>query len=264
MLRNTFVHVRGIGYATERKLWSSGVTTWEEFLGRRRRGTVGPFRSSLLEQGLRQSMEELDAGNHRFFRRHLPTREMWRAFGEFKDNIGYLDIETTGTEAASDITLVGLYDGRVTRQYFDDSLEELPEALDRYQVLVTFNGSTFDLPFLERRFPGLRLHQIHIDLRYVYHRLGMKGGLKAIEKRLRIERSPDTQDVRGWDAIWLWERYQGGEARALDTLLQYNSEDVVNLKPLLEIAYDALKGQCLDGEFRTYSLEDLPVVSPRR
>ncbi|MEE9267996.1 MAG: ribonuclease H-like domain-containing protein [Thermoplasmata archaeon] len=259
MLQSTFVHVPGIGYVTERKLWEGGLESWEAVLEKPEAVPLGPIRGERLEEALTESQERLRAGDHRFFASHLPRREFWRAYEEFRDSIAYVDIETTGLESERDeITLIGLFDGTETHYFYEDSLEEFPAALDRYQLLVTFNGSTFDLPFLQRTFPSLRVHQIHIDLRYLFARLGMKGGLKAIEGRMGIRRSRATEGVRGWDAVYLWRRYQGGDEEALRVLLQYNGEDVVNLQPLLEIAYDGLRSQCLHPGFRTYALKDLP------
>ncbi|MEE9592005.1 MAG: ribonuclease H-like domain-containing protein, partial [Thermoplasmata archaeon] len=159
-----------------------------------------------------------------------------------------------------EITLIGLFDGEEMRYFYEETMKDFPEALDPYRLLVTFNGSTFDVPFLQRTFPSLDVHQLHIDLRYAFARLGMKGGLKAIEGRMGIRRSPATQGVRGWDAVYLWRRYQRGDEEALRVLLQYNGEDVINLRPLLEIAYDGLRSQCLYPGFRTYSLKDLPSL----
>ncbi len=88
-------------------------------------------------------------------------------------------------------------------------------------------------------------------------RLGLKGGLKAIERRVGIERTPRTRYLQGWDAVYLWERYQKGDEEALEVLVEYNMEDVVNLKSLIEMAYDSLRDMCLHHGFRTYSLQDL-------
>jgi hypothetical protein len=41
--------------------------------------------------------------------------------------------------------------------------------------------------------------------------------------------------MNGWDAVLLWQRYQHyGDQKALATLLEYNREDVMNLKVLRE------------------------------
>ncbi len=258
MLRNTFVHLPGVGYATERRLWKAGITTWDDFFESRKMVRLGPARTRLLEEGLSTSLDELGRRNHRFFQPLLPTRESWRAYGEFRDSVAFVDIETTGMESERDeITVIGLYDGEKMRSYVVGDTERFPSDLERYRLIITFNGSCFDLPFLRRAFPDLRLHQIHIDLRYVLARLGLKGGLKAIERRLGISRTARTRDIQGWDAVFLWQRYEKGDEEALEILLEYNMEDVVNLKELMDQAYEALRADCLSHGFRNYSLRDV-------
>jgi uncharacterized protein YprB with RNaseH-like and TPR domain len=45
-----------------------------------------------------------------------------------------------------------------------------------------------------------------------------------------------STDISGWDAVRLWWRYVNDyDERALHTLLEYNREDVVNLKTLKEM-----------------------------
>ncbi len=252
------MHVHGIGYATERKLWADGITTWDEFFSMKSGLDLRPHFIKRLEEGLSTSIDHLSEANHRFFRRQLPTRESWRAYEEFRDSVAFLDIETTGLETESgEITVIGLYDGARMSSYLEDDLERFPRDLEQYKLIVTFNGSSFDLPFIRRTFPELRLHQIHIDLRHVLRRLGLRGGLKAIERQVGIERTPATREVRGWDAVYLWRRYLKGDEEALNVLLQYNKEDVVNLKALVEMAYDGLRALCLHHGFRTYSMADI-------
>jgi hypothetical protein len=40
----------------------------------------------------------------------------------------------------------------------------LPEYLQGFRLISTFNGAGFDLRFLRTAFPGLALPPIHIDL----------------------------------------------------------------------------------------------------
>jgi uncharacterized protein YprB with RNaseH-like and TPR domain len=41
----------------------------------------------------------------------------------------------------------------------------------------------------------------------------------------------------GYMAVLLWERYQRGDKGALELLLTYNREDVVNLEVLMDAAF---------------------------
>ena len=82
------------------------------------------------------------------------------------------------------------------------------------------------------------MHQGHIDLRYVLHNLGYKRGLKGCEKQFGISRD-DLDGVDGYFAVLLWHEYESrGNHRALETLLAYNIEDVVNLEYLMHAAYN--------------------------
>lgn len=243
MLRNTFVHIPGVGYSTERHLWQSGAQTWEDF--RQARDTL-PLRPSLakaIDAALEESEVSLKNRDHAYFGRSLPTREYWRAYSDFKHDTAYLDIETTGLDMdGSAVTVVGLFDGRKMHSFVrGDNLEAFPVALKKFKVLVTFNGARFDLPFLRTAFPELTLDQIHIDLRYPLRRLGFVGGLKAIEKRVGIERSENTKGLDGWDAVRLWRAHERGESDALDTLIEYNAEDVRNLETLIDLSYCTLR-----------------------
>jgi uncharacterized protein YprB with RNaseH-like and TPR domain len=59
------------------------------------------------------------------------------------------------------------------------------------------------------------------------------GGLKAVERCLGIERR--HKEINGLEAVRLWWQYINNyDEMALKTLLEYNEEDVVNLKILKE------------------------------
>src|SRR5207245_2886310 len=100
--------------------------------------------------------------------------------------------------------------------------------------------------FLKFAFPDLKLPPIHIDLRWVTRKLGMKGGLKSVEEKCGLKRAEEVEDLTGYDATVLWAKHLRGEKSALAQLIQYNTEDVVHLKAIMEIAYDRLSKQTAD------------------
>jgi uncharacterized protein YprB with RNaseH-like and TPR domain len=144
----------------------------------------------------------------------------------------YLDIETT---FSGSISVIGIYRPDLgTIQLVGGGVRDVPlyEALEGVQTLVTFNGNCFDLPVIRRRlYADLKRDFEHCDLLYICRRRGLRGGLKKVEETLGIGRA--TAGITGWDAPRLWHRYEAnGDRLALQTLLDYNREDVVNLAVL--------------------------------
>lgn len=112
--------------------------------------------------------------------------------------------------------------------------DNLLKAVGTVQTIYTYNGSRFDLPFIDGSL-GIDLNDMffHHDLVYDCWRNNLKGGFKAVEQQLGIPRQ--LKGIGGWDAVMLWWRYQYYDDRtALALLLQYNKEDVINLKVLRE------------------------------
>ncbi len=147
----------------------------------------------------------------------------------------YLDIETTGLSPfSSEITVVGIYlcnggDTNFIQLVGQDiSAQSILEALYGIEVLHTYNGSRFDLPFIYSRL-GINLAQLftHRDLMYDCWRCNLYGGFKVVERQLGIERK--LTEVNGYEAVRLWWRYvECFDLDALNTLLEYNKEDVLN------------------------------------
>lgn len=242
MFQKTFCHVHGVGYPTERRLWEQGAGSWEAFLASPTAFKAARSRLAAMLETIAGSEAALARGDHRFFLERLPSRENWRALRAFPDRVAYLDIETDGGTDFDSITVIGLSDGRRLRQFIrGENLLEFEEAIEGVAVLVTFFGGGFDLPVLRRAFPRVRFDQIHVDLCPTLRRLGLRGGLKAIEAQLGIRRSRETAGLSGWDAVRLWREWRWGREASLRTLLAYNAEDVINLEPLSRLAYKELE-----------------------
>jgi len=247
MLNNTYIHIPGVGKGLERKIWAQGVHTWEEFLKMEDRIPVPSSRKSIICEEVRKSSEHLAAKDHFFFSQCLPSAEHWRAYPLFSDSVAFVDIETTGLSKSRDkLTIVGIYDGKESKTYIRGiNLDDIVDEFSKYRLLVSFNGARFDLPFIKSEFPEIEFKQLHIDLMYPLRRIGYNGGLKNIEKLLGISRSDDTEGMTGFDAVRLWKKYESGDQKALDKLIKYNREDIVNLKSIIELTYPKMVEKAL-------------------
>lgn len=243
MLEATFIHAPTIGRTTELRLWHEGVADWNRLL------SLSPSELPLTETQYaaiapvaEESLKRLDAEDFEWFTKRLAPAEHWRAVPSFGHRLAFVDIETTGGMDADDITLIGVFDGRTMRQFVKgENLEEFPDSIEDAALLVTFFGTGFDLPFIKRRFPHLKMPQLHVDLCYLLRRLGYRGGLKKIEAQLGVGRTSETRGLGGMDAVRLWFEYQRGNLHSRDVLMQYNAEDVRNMSELLTIGFKKME-----------------------
>ena len=186
----------------------------------------------------------LNSGNPRYFSDLLQANQHWRLFPGFRHSMAYLDIETTGLNIwGSEITTIAIYNGESIFYYVNgNNLDDFLDEIKKYKVIVTYNGKSFDIPFLESHF-GIRLNHAHIDLRYILASLGFRGGLKGCETQVGIDRG-DLKGIDGYFGVLLWNDYQeNGNEKALETLLAYNIQDTINLETLMVIAYNLKIGQ---------------------
>ena len=153
----------------------------------------------------------------------------------------YLDIETTGlSRGDSPVTVIGIHRCNGDDTDFiqlvgkDISAQSILKALSGVEVIYTYNGSRFDLPFIHSRL-GINLAETfaHHDLMYDCWRCNLYGGFKGVERQLGMQHK--LTEVNGYEAVRLWWRYvESFDLDALNTLLEYNKEDVLNLKVLKE------------------------------
>lgn len=174
------------------------------------------------------------------------------------EGIVCLDIETCGLAGMPvfQVGLLGWRDGTVViRQFMARDYSEEPallarvwEALEPVGVLVTFNGASFDVPFLEDRSAatGLgprRLGARHVDLLHEARRRwrGVLPNcrLQTIERFVcgRIR----SGDIPGDLIPSVYHEFvRTGDARQIEAVLRHNAQDLVTLA---EVAVCILQGR---------------------
>lgn len=176
--------------------------------------------------------------------------DQWRLYPDLADNVRYVDIETLGLAPDDAITMVSISDGYSTTTLVsgvDLCRERLERLLEGAGLLVSFNGVGFDVPRLKRAFPGLHWDLPHFDLAIEGRRVGLRGGLKRVERRLGYTRPRTLQGVDGAHAVSLWREHMRGDAGALRRLIRYNRADVESLVFLADRIYDRLERQAEEG-----------------
>ncbi len=240
MLVHTFQHIKGISARKEQLLWSNGITSWDalDALQFRQLSMFGQEEISKTYA----SRRALELGDSDFFAKNLERPEYYRIALSFPEDTIFFDIETTGLSLYYDtITLIGWSKGTEYNVYIKGGSEKsLREALSTAKAIVTFNGSLFDLPFLNKEFPNIKIPLAHIDLRFFAKRVGLSGGQKLIEQEIGLQRSGDLKDLEGKAAPILWHKYRRGDIDALKLLISYNHADIEGLKHIFDASIDRL------------------------
>ena len=245
MIKNTFSLLQGIGEKLEKRLWETGILTWDDFLAADAISFMSAEKKMFYDAALAVASNNLIRKNQEFFFKTLKQKDHWRLFPFFKNAAVALDIETNGYPpyAGGHTTVVGLYDGFDYKTLVKGKglcKEILEQELSGYKYLITFFGSGFDLPFLREEF-GINIMLPHFDLCFAGWKAGLKGGLKRVEETLGIKRDDSVKGFDGFDAVRLWIAAQLGSTEAFELLITYNRCDTMNLFELADIVYEKLK-----------------------
>lgn len=184
----------------------------------------------------------------------------------------FFDIETTGfSREGSTVYLIGCAtrddDSLCIRQFFAETPAQEAEViaaffalLKQYDAVLTFNGNTFDIPYLQARCHFLHLEEslsshpytdLYREAAKLRHILGLASfKQKSIETFLGIDRA---DPFSGGELIRVYREYIKKPTKQAEKLLQqHNYEDVLYMPALLPVlSYRAL----FDGEFSVKSLE---------
>lgn len=244
MLIHTFQHIRGITAKRELAFWQSGIVTWKDYEKNLHR-QFSLFDEDILsmpDSPLFLSRLALEKQDIDFFANNLPNNEHYRIAATFPEKTMFLDIETTGLSKHYDkITLVGWSMGKVFGAYIQGGSDvAFKKAVAQAKILITFNGSLFDLPFIKQEFGELNLPICHVDLRFLSKRVGLSGGQKAIEAEIGVVRPNNLQNIAGEAAPVLWYKYRWGDMKALKQLIQYNHADIEGMKVIFDTVVDRM------------------------
>ena len=187
-----------------------------------------------------------------------PERGLFRRFGHRR--LLYLDIETCGLSAAP-VFLVGIgfivqrnvvFRQLFARNYVEERalLAEVSRVARDFDALVTFNGKTFDAPFLADRAVHHRvafaLPQPHLDLLWMARRRWRdylpNCRLQTLEWRI-LRRRRGGGDVDGSEIPGLYHDYvKRGEPHRLVPVFHHNLLDVVAMVELTPPLFDPETG----------------------
>lgn len=234
ILNGSFYHFKNIGETKLQKMKERGILTWEDA---RRCPEEIPLSPHKREEFFLE-MDEVESAclesDFAYLVNRIHPKDKWRILADEFDRASFFDIETDGYY--NRITTISLYHkSRLYSFTRNENLEDFLDVLEDVKLLVSFNGASFDLPVVVQNYRLRDFPAPHLDLRWISYHSGFRGGLKSIEKQLRIKRPADLEGVDGLEAISLWIRWiEWKDSESLAKLIRYCSADVISLVVLSE------------------------------
>jgi len=173
----------------------------------------------------------------------------------FKDlKVGVLDIETTGLNPSRNkFILGGLYtlEDKMLHQFFAENRQEEEAALrayiaelDKLDMVITYNGKHFDMPFIAKRAAAYGIEfRLPYDLD-LYLVLNGHSPIKKFVPNLKQKTVENymglwqdrTDEISGGESVELYNEFERTQDQALEEkILLHNSDDVLQLTRLLKV-----------------------------
>jgi hypothetical protein len=252
----TLVH--GIGKATEKRLKIRGYRTLNDLMEHPKFRLNAQRTVKCISTGNSGEIMELIGSRHAKSHPHILGTAGFHEQGDYV----FLDIETMGLFSRP-IILFGIgfleHGELVIRQYLLRDIEEEPAALlatmshfcSDHPALVTFNGKTFDAPYISDRLAYYGIRALtgipHFDILHFSRRRWKDKfpslRLSALEKEiLGIHRD---DDVPGQMVPEFYETYlRSGNCGPLVPVVEHNRQDVVSLARLFFHLLGDTYGHC--------------------
>lgn len=238
MLRHTFSHIKNITAAREKKLWQQNILSWEDYI------KYFPQQLSLITEqhndDIKNSIQALHKKDISYFINKINRHDFYRIAATFPSEVLFLDIETTGLSCYYDnITIIGWSIGTQYDVYIQgDDKKNFIQTMNTAKIIITFNGTLFDLKFIKKEFPSINIPQCHIDLRFFAKSVGLTGGQKSIEEQIGVQRPQKIKSILGESAPILWHKYKKGDIKSLKKLIEYNHADIEGMKHIFDMCID--------------------------
>ncbi|MEZ6126011.1 MAG: ribonuclease H-like domain-containing protein [Planctomycetaceae bacterium] len=234
MITEAFQHIRGVGPVRMQQLQQLGVRNWHDAVACEQK--IPPGIRQAVVGACRQALEALETDDIAYFADTLHPLDRWRMLTCWLNQATYFDIETTGLSHDDGITIIVCWHRNQLHTFVEhENLDDILDLLDDVRLLVSFNGSSFDVPRMIDGFHIPNLPCAHLDLRWPCFYRGLHGGLKQVTSKLGLERPMDLSSADGDLAVRLWNLWQAQQdSNARNQLIRYCAADVLLLKPLAE------------------------------
>ena len=242
-----------IGVRTEMNLKNKGYMTIESLKGHDRYSdAASKFIDNIDEMSFHEIVDVLD--NNKYSKKCRDNLLKCISLTE-PENFKFMDIETKGLSNVP-IILIGVAEIKgnniIASQYFLRDYADEPNILEAYlnhldedSIHVTFNGKSFDVPFIKNRcrYNGIEgnLDLPHLDLMYFAKNLWKDTlpncQLQTIEREIfGIEREEDVpgQYIPGYYDAYLSQNNIG----PVVPIIEHNAQDIISLASFLNKMYE--------------------------